>query len=93
MCTKCGYCANEDVCHVVTGTCPGGCADLWTGDQCGTVPQNILTNFKATFSVYKLIPKNAQMTTLCPSPTVPNLLLNEDELTIQVCSGDHSWSF
>ncbi len=30
---------------------------------------------------------------LCPSPTVPNLLLNEDELTIQVCTGDHSWSF
>ncbi len=30
---------------------------------------------------------------LCPSPTVPNLLPNEDELTIQVCSGDHSWSF
>ncbi len=30
---------------------------------------------------------------LCPSPTVPNLLPNEDELTIRVCSGDHSWSF
>ncbi len=31
--------------------------------------------------------------TLCPSLTVPNLLPNEHELTIQVCSGDHSWSF
>ncbi len=30
---------------------------------------------------------------LCPSPTVPNLLPNEDELTIRVCSSDHSWSF
>ncbi len=30
---------------------------------------------------------------LCPSPTVPNILLNEDELTIQVCSIDYSWSF
>ncbi len=24
---------------------------------------------------------------------MPNLLPNEDELTIQVCSSDHSWSF
>ncbi len=24
---------------------------------------------------------------------MPNLLPNEDELTIQVCSGDHFWSF
>ncbi len=31
--------------------------------------------------------------TLCPSPTVPNLLPNEEELTIRVCSGDYSWSF
>ncbi len=30
---------------------------------------------------------------LCPSPTVPNLLPNEDESTIQVHSGGHSWSF
>ncbi len=30
---------------------------------------------------------------LCSSPTVPNLLPNEDELTIRVCSSDHSWSF
>ncbi len=30
---------------------------------------------------------------LCPSPTVPNLLPNEDESTIQVCSGGHFWSF
>ncbi len=29
---------------------------------------------------------------LCPSPTVPNLLLNEDESTILVCSRGHSWS-
>ncbi len=27
------------------------------------------------------------------SLTVPNLLPNEHELTIRVCSGDHSWSF
>ncbi len=30
---------------------------------------------------------------LCPSLTVPNVLPNEHELTIQVCLGDHSWSF
>ncbi len=30
---------------------------------------------------------------LCPSPTVPNLLLNEDEWTIRVYPGCHSWSF
>ncbi len=30
---------------------------------------------------------------LCPSPTEPNLLPNEDESTNQVCSGSHSWSF
>ncbi len=30
---------------------------------------------------------------LCPSLTVLNLLPNEDESTIQVCSDDHSWSF
>ncbi len=30
---------------------------------------------------------------LCPSPIVPNLLLNEDEWTIQVYPGCHSWSF
>ncbi len=30
---------------------------------------------------------------VCPSLTVPNLLPNKHELTIQVCSGDHSWSF
>ncbi len=30
---------------------------------------------------------------LCPSPTVPNLLLNEDEWTNQVYPGCHSWSF
>ncbi len=29
----------------------------------------------------------------CPSPTVPNLLPNEDEWTIRVGSSDHSWSF
>ncbi len=28
-----------------------------------------------------------------PSLTVPNLLPNEDELNIRVCTGDHSWSF
>ncbi len=31
--------------------------------------------------------------TLCSSPTVRNLLPNEDESTIQVCLGVHSWSF
>ncbi len=30
---------------------------------------------------------------LCPSPTVPNLLPNEDEWTIRFGSSDHSWSF
>ncbi len=30
---------------------------------------------------------------LCPNLTVPNLLPNEDELTIHVRSVDHSWSF
>ncbi len=30
---------------------------------------------------------------LCPSPTVPNLLRNEDEWTIRVYVGCHSWSF
>ncbi len=30
---------------------------------------------------------------VCPSLTVPNLLLNKHELMIQVCLGDHSWSF
>ncbi len=30
---------------------------------------------------------------LCPNPTLPNLLLNEDEWTIRVGSSDHSWSF
>ncbi len=28
-----------------------------------------------------------------PSPTVPNQLSNDDESTIQVYSGGHSWSF
>ncbi len=30
---------------------------------------------------------------LCPSPTVPNLLPNEDEWTIRVYRGFHSWSY
>ncbi len=30
---------------------------------------------------------------LCPSPTVPNLFPNEDEWTIRVYPGCHSWSF
>ncbi len=34
-----------------------------------------------------------RLTALCPSLTVPNLLPNEHELTTQVGSGDHSWSF
>ncbi len=33
------------------------------------------------------------LSSLCPSPTVPNLLPNEVESTIRVCSGGHSWSF
>ncbi len=32
-------------------------------------------------------------THLCPSPTAPNLLPNQDEWTIRVGSSDHSWSF
>ncbi len=37
--------------------------------------------------------RGANLLRLCPSLTMPNLLPNEDELTIQLCTGDHSWSF
>ncbi len=30
---------------------------------------------------------------LCPSPTMPNLFSNENEWTIRVYLGCHSWSF
>ncbi len=43
----------------------------------------------------KLLPTSSSQRRYCncPSPSVPNLLSNEDELTIQVCLDDHSWSF
>ncbi len=34
-----------------------------------------------------------KLSLLCPSPTVPHLFPNEDEQTIQVYPGCHSWSF
>ncbi len=37
--------------------------------------------------------RGANLLRLCPSLTMPNLLPNEDELTIQLFTGDHSWSF
>ncbi len=57
----------------------------------GSSPRNLTTMPK----VWEYPPQN--LTTcndmLCPRLTVPNLLPNEDELTIRVCSGVHSWSF
>lgn len=32
--TPCGHCLNKDVCDNVTGRCPNGCQNYWTGDGC-----------------------------------------------------------
>ena len=38
----CGQCRGNDVCHNVTGHCPNGCKQHWTGPRCDG-KQNIVT--------------------------------------------------
>ncbi len=58
-------------------------------DTCTTSIKLHVDDFQVIFgqNLYKIKCKQ------CPSLTVPNLLPNEDELTIRVQLGDHSWSF
>lgn len=32
--TPCGHCRNNDVCNNVTGRCPRGCQNQWSGYRC-----------------------------------------------------------
>ncbi len=59
-------------------------------DLCESLIVYILLSTYQSVHMTLAINKLAILLMLCPSPTVPNLLPNEDELTIRVCSGDHS---
>ena len=35
--TPCGQCTGDDVCNNMTGHCPNGCRQHWTGQNCDGV--------------------------------------------------------